>query len=574
MVLTSRVAVTALSALAFACTSEITSPGSPNSQEPSPTMTGGGSGGSAGGGTTLPPGELTPEACQGQIAPGRTPLRRLTGPEYNNTVKALLDDTSAPANKFPPPEESAGFLNNADAYTTTELHVEAYLTAAETLAASYRKTGALNLPCAADAQGCATTFIEDFGKKAFRRPLTDAEVTSYLARFNLGLNGGSFEEGLEWVVGRFLQSPHFLYRVELETEGKPAGTVVPLSDYSMASRLSYFLWSSMPDAELFAAADAHLLSTVEGVAAQATRMMASAAFAATVSSFHQQWSGWDAVYGAEKTATTTPTWDGALQADMIHESELFVQSVFDAKGTFRDLLTASHTFVNPALAQFYGITYPGAGTDFVRVDNVPHRHGILTSPAILAGHAHPNQSAPVKRGELIRKHLLCTDPPPPPANLMIKVPEVVPGSTTKERFAAHRTQASCNGCHVLLDPLGIPLENYDELGRWRDTDQGKPVDASGGLTMVASLGDQTDPALVPVNGPAELGEKLAALPEAQQCLVFNWFRYATGHTEEQADTCTLNALITRFAGSQQNLSDLLIGVASSDGFRYRVELPQ
>jgi hypothetical protein len=126
---------------------------------------------------------------------------------------------------------------------------------------------------------------------------------------------------------------------------------------------------------------------------------------------------------------------------------------------------------------------------------------------------------------------------------------------------------------VLLDPLGIPLENYDELGRWRDMDGGKPVDANGGLTAVASLGSQTDPALAPVNGPAELGDKLAALPEAQSCLVYNWFRYAMGHQEEQADTCTVTALLERFDGSQQNLNDLLIGIATSDGFRYRVELP-
>jgi hypothetical protein len=149
---------------------------------------------------------------------------------------------------------------------------------------------------------------------------------------------------------------------------------------------------------------------------------------------------------------------------------------------------------------------------------------------------------------------------------------VTPGSTTRERFEAHRTEAACNLCHVLLDPLGIPLENYDELGRYREMDGGKPVDANGGLTLVESLGNVSDPALAPVNGPAELGAKLAALPEAQDCLVLNWFRYAMGHTEEQADTCTITALLSRFEGSQQDLSDLLVGIATSDGFRYRVEL--
>jgi hypothetical protein len=566
MAFTLRVGLaTALSSLALAC-------GTQTGADPDGSTSGGGSM-SGGTGNTLPP-ELTPEACKTTVAPGRTPLRRLTMTEYNNTVEELVGDTTAPANKFPPPEESAGFLNNADAYQTGELHVEAWFNAAETLAETYRKSGALNLPCKADAATCATQFIEDFGRRAFRRPLTGTEVSSYLARFTAGMTGGTFEEGLEWVVGRMLQSPYFLYRVELESEGKPPGTVVALSDYSVATRLSYFLWGSMPDAALFAAAAAKQLATPEGVAMQTARMMASPAFESTLNSFHAQWVGWDAVFGAPKLQPTTPAWDQNLQADMIRESELFVKSIFEAKGTFKDLLSATHTFVNPSLAMLYGLPYTGTGTEFVRVDNVPHRFGLLTQPSILAGHAHPNQSAPVKRGELVREHLLCTKPPPPPASLMITLPEVVPGSTTRERFEQHRTEASCNGCHVLLDPLGIPLENYDELGRWRDMDGGKPVDARGGLTLVPSAGNVSDQALAPVNGPQELGEKLAATAEAQDCMVFNWFRYAMGHTEEQADTCTLTAVQARFKGSQANMNELIVGIATSDGFRYRVDLAQ
>lgn len=568
MAFTTRVGLaTVLASLAFGCNGETATP-TPSTPDGSNNPPGG----SGGTGGVLPP-ELTPEACKTTVAPGRTPLRRLTGTEYNNTVRDLLNDTTQPANKFPPPEESSGFLNNGDAYKTTDLHVEAWLNAAEKLATDYRTAGKLTLPCAADAQNCATQFIKDFGQKVFRRPLTDAEVASYLARFNAGLNGGSFEEGLEWVVGRFLQSPHFLYRVETETEGKPAGTVVPLSDYSIATRLSYFLWSTMPDADLFAAAAAKQLSTVEGVATQAARMMAAPGFAATLNSFHAQWVGWEHVFGTEKVTPTTPAWDSNLQVDMIEESQLFVKSIYENKGTLKNLLTDSHTFVNSRLAQFYGIPFTGTGNEFVRVDNVAHRFGLLTQPSILAGHAHPNQSAPVKRGELVRKHLLCTEPQPPPMGLVITLPEVTPDMTTRQRFEAHRTMPSCNACHVLLDPLGIPLENYDEFGRWRDMDQGKPVDATGGLTLVASLGNQTEAAMAPVNGPAELGDKLAALPEARQCMVFNWFRYAMGHTEEEADTCTLTNLFERFDTSQQNMHDLLVGIATSDGFRYRVELP-
>jgi len=247
-----------------------------------------------------------------------------------------------------------------------------------------------------------------------------------------------------------------------------------------------------------------------------------------------------------------------------------VQSVFAAGGTYTDLLTAPHTFVNPTLAQFYGLNYPGSGTDFVRVDAVPHRAGLLTQASFLAGHARPDLSSPVKRGYMLRKNLLCKEPPPPSG---ITIPPVVKreGVTARAVFEQHRAQEPCKSCHVLMDPLGLPLEHFDEFGRYRDMDQGQPVDARGGLTLVPSKGNALDPTVVPVDGAADLGRQLAALPEAQKCLVQTWFRYAAGHQEEALDGCTLNALIERFSGSGGKLDDLVVGLATSDGFRYRMD---
>lgn len=566
MAFTTRFGLAALLPLvALACSAETPAQPTPNGAAGTGGSTAIGSGG--GSGTGVAP---TGEQCKSAIFPGRTPLRRLTAAEYNNTVRDILGDTTSPGNDFPPPAEGSGFSNDADAYQTQVVDVQAWFTAAESLAAKYRTAGKLTLPCAADAAACATTFIKDTGKKLFRRPLTDAEVTSYLARFTTGSTGGSFEEGLEWVLGRMLQSPHFLYRVELESVGKPANTPVPLDDYSIATRLSYFLLASTPDAELLAAADAHQLSTPEGVAMQVTRLMKTDAFKSTLNFFHQQWAGWNEVTGASKAATITPAWTTALQDNLIHESELFVQSVFGSGGTYKDLLTATHTFVNPTLAQFYGITYPGSGTDFVRVDAVPHRAGLLTQASVLAGHARPDLSSPVKRGYMIRKSLLCTVPPPPNG---ITIPPVVKkeGVTARSVFEQHRAVEPCRSCHVLMDPLGLPLENFDEFGRYREMDQGQPVDATGGLTLIGSKGNALDPAAVPINGATDLGTQLADLPEAQKCLVQTWFRYAAGHQEDALDTCTLNALIERFGGSGGKLDDLVVGLATSDGFRYRMD---
>lgn len=573
------VSIASLALGAFACTSEVHNGmggagngvgggafGASGAAGNTASTAGAGPAGSAGDAPT------TAADCVGKpAAPGRTPLRRLTATEFNNTVRDILADTTAPGSDFPPASVGSGFSNDADAYQTQLPDVQGWLNASETLAANYRAAGKLNLSCSADAQNCASGFIKTMGKQLFRRPLSDQEVTSYMARFSAGsANGGSFEEGLEWVLGRMLMSPHFLYRIELEAVGKPQGTLVALNDYSIATRLSYFLWSSSPDSELMAAADAHQLSTVDGIKTQVKRMMGTKAFADTLSSFHSQWVQWEDVTGAEKVGTTSPAWGPSVKADMIREAELFVKSVFDAGGSFKDLLTAKYSFVNPSLAQFYGLNYPGTGTDFVRVD-IPHRAGLLTQPAILAGLAHPDQSAPVKRGLMVRSRMLCFDPPPPPMGVKIVIPPVQPGQTTKQRFAAHRTNEPCKSCHVFLDPLGLPFEHYDEFGRYRDADQGLPIDATGGFTMVKSKGMVVDPTQAPIDGADDLGAQLADLPEARQCLVQNWFRFAAGHQEENSDACTVYSLLDHFNTSGQKLDDLLVAIATSDSFRNRLE---
>jgi len=248
----------------------------------------------------------------------------------------------------------------------------------------------------------------------------------------------------------------------------------------------------------------------------------------------------------------------------LQEADLFIRDIFARGDSLTTLLTGKHSFLDAELAPFYGVQAP-AGGGFARVEAVPFRYGVLTMPAILAVLAHADQSAPVRRGKFIREQFLCTSPPDPPNNLVITVPKVTPEMTTRQRFEAHRTQATCAGCHTLMDPLAMPLEFYDEVGRHRDTDQGKPIDGRGELTMTSAV----DPS---VSTPEELGRKLAELPEVQDCVVFQWFRFASGHTEEAADGCMLDELKTRFKGSGQNLRDLLLGIATSDAFRNRIDM--
>jgi len=537
--------------------------------------TSGGSSGSASGSTS---GVVMTTSCTptSPIA-GRTPLRRLIPPEYGNSVRDLFNDTKGTitgnATAGFPNEvvTTSGFLNNADAYQTQLGNIQAWMTAAETIAANAHKSGFFDLPCAtSDPQTCATNFIKTFGLKVFRRPLTGDEVTSYYSRFTLGSTqtGATFQDGLEWVVGRMLQSPKFLYRIELDASTAPSGQKVVLNGYSIATRLSYLLWQSTPDDTLLSAAGAGQLDQPAGISGQVDRMMKDDRFHQTLTSFDDQWIGFAQVVGQEKSNTISPAWNASLQGDLRTEADLFVREVYDNGGTLKDLLTGQYSYVSPALATFYGTAYPGpsGSTSFVRVASLPHRYGLLTLPAILATQAHADRTAPVLRGKLVRNQILCQSVPDPPPNVNTQVTPPMPGQTTRQFFEAHRSQPSCASCHTLLDPLGMPFENYDEFGRWRDMDEGLPVDPTGQLTGVS---DAKDPA---ITGPQNYGQQLADLGETHGCMVKEWYQYAMGHNADTmgTDACPMQELQTKFQASGENLRQLIVDVATSDGFRYRV----
>jgi hypothetical protein len=520
----------------------------------------------------------TKEQCDGAgVFPGRTPLRRLALNEYDSSIADLLGvdvfvDGKAPSLGLVIDTSAGGFLNNADVTTTSDLHVENFYNTALALAESARVKGKFALPCAAMGAVCAEQFVRDFGLRAFRRPLSQDEVTSYTARFAAGSMGATFEEGLEWVVGRMLQSPHFLYRVELETSGAGPGVVKPLSGYSIATRLSYFLWQTTPDAMLLSAAADGTLDTKEGVAAMVEKMIQTDRFEATLRSFHDQWLDVRSVAEKSKEATIDPPWDSNLKLDLIEEIERFSREVYESGGSFTELMTANWSFLTPRLAAHYGAVHPNpaAAEEWARVE-VPHRHGLLTMAGFTASHSSANQSNVAKRGAWLRNQLLCTEIGAPPVNPTngepIVAPPKVPGETTAERFKKHSSDPACFGCHTLIDPLGLPFEYYDEFGRYRDMDEGQPVSAPGEFTGTSAAG-------TPFEGPEAFATGFAKLPEAQSCIVSNWFRYGMGRTEAASggDRCTMTRQLKRFSASGQNLKDLIVGLATSDAFRFRMEV--
>ncbi len=496
-------------------------------------------------------------------SPGASPLRRLTAFEYDNTVADLLGDTSRPGRGFPA-QGGSGFDNNADVGSVTRIAAEKYMQAAEQLSAAAIADvpGLLGCDPSTDETACVRGWVEDFGLRAWRRPLEASEVDDMMALYDGTRAARTVADGVEVVLQAFLESPFFLYRVEFgAAEAGP--DAVRLDDWEMATRLSYFLWGSMPDDELFAAAAAGELRTAEQVEAQAERMLDDPRTHRMALHFYEQWLGFGQLALVSKDPGAFPEWDTDIGALQQREAEAFVEHVLwedDAK--LSTLLTAPYTFVDADLAEFYGIEGP-QGSQFERATGSHIEHaGILTQGGILTVFAKANQTSPVARGLFVRQQLLCTPPPPPPDDVDIRPPEVDPNATTRERYSMHRLDPACAGCHELMDPLGFAMEHFDGVGRWRDTENDKPIDATGKL-LASDVDGEFD-------GAAELAAMLAESDMVRACVTRNWFRYAYGRAESKDnDACALAQLDEAFAASEYDLEALLVALTQTDAFLYR-----
>ncbi len=499
-------------------------------------------------------------------------MRRLTRFEYNNTVRDLLGDTTRPADAFPPEEIGNGFGNDANALSVSRLLAEQYVTAAKGIAERFvadtaRYTATLGCDPAAGENACAETFIEGFGASAYRRPLGPAEKAHLVALYGqvraLSLD---FKTAIGAVIQACLQAPAFLYRVEFGTAAAGSTTVLKIDDFEMASRLSYFLWGTLPDAALLTAARAKQLGTPAEVRAQAERMLGDARARDVVRYFHETLFGLAGVERISKNPQQFPEFTVQIPGLLKQETERFLDYViWEGAGDVKTLLTANYSFMNAELAGYYGVSgRPNAprGSSFERIDLEPSRSaGFLTQAGLLASLTPGTQTNPVLRGLFVRKNLLCNPPPPPPPALMVKEPSPDPTLTTRERFKAHSADPSCYACHRMLDPVGFTFEHYDAVGRWRDTDNGKPIDATGEIIETDVAG--------PVANAVELAGKLAQSHEVEQCMVRNWLTYSYGRGETADDACTRASLELAFAQSGGRIKDLLVALTQTDAFLYR-----
>ena len=506
-----------------------------------------------------------------------TPIRRLTRFEYNNTVRDLLGDTTSPANVLPPEEEVHGFDNQAAALTVSELLAEQYLKVAEGV--SERATADLSVllpscdPAAMGDDACSAEFIESLATRAFRRPVTAEERARLQSLFDLALadpDMGTFRDGAALVIQAVLQSPHFLYRPEFGGATPVNADVVPLDSWEIATKLSYMLWNTMPDEELFAAAEAGELATKEQISAQAQRMLLDEKAGDAVRNFHRQWLRLVHLDTVSKDTTVYPSYNDGVRDLWKEEIERFIEHVvLTDDGSLRTLLTAPYSFANAELAGFYGASVVGAAPqteDFEQVAMDPVRHaGLLTQGALMGVHAEGNQSSPVFRGKFVREQLLCQTLPLPPADLVITPPDLDPTKTTREQYEEIGANPDCAGCHSLMNPIGFGFENFDGVGLWRDTQNGKPIDASGEINSTESLNG-------PFLGPVELANKLASSEEVATCVSSQWFRFSYNRTVTSADSeegCGLDLANQAFADSGYNLRELIVALTQTDTFRHR-----
>ncbi|MES1188046.1 MAG: DUF1592 domain-containing protein [Myxococcales bacterium] len=555
-----RLAFTALT-LCVACNGELLDSGSSADVAGAPGLTSGAGAASGGTGTT-PAGDTPPDCAKTEV--GKSPLRRLTREQYDNSIRDLLAIEGHPSLGLAADEKLAAFFSNSIS-PVSRLSVEQYRDSAEELAAAAVKAQLASLTGCSGAEqnaACAERFVQSFGRRAFRRPLSAEEAARYRGLFDANATRG-FGEAIRVVLQTLLQSPNFVYHLELLPAQAGEGVTL-LSGYEVASRLSFALWNTLPDSDLLDAAGAGQLDTKEGLRAQAERLLESDRAKDALASFHVQWLGLDALLDTNKDAQLFPQFTDQLKAAMRDETVSFADFVIRrGDGRLQTLLSAPFTVASAGadLLKLYGATGSAAADGTVQLDP-SQRAGLLTQGAFLSAHSHPNQTSPVHRGLAVRKNLLCTDLPDPPANVNNNPPAPDANATTRQRFEQHRTDPTCAGCHQLLDPIGVGFENYDAIGGYRSAENGLPIDANGELLNAGNASGT-------FSGAVELAKKLASSPEVRACVQKQWFRFSLGRFEGPEDACTLQRLAADFEASDFDVKTLLLSLVTSDAFRYQ-----
>ncbi|HTV23822.1 MAG TPA: DUF1592 domain-containing protein [Polyangiaceae bacterium] len=499
-------------------------------------------------------------------------FRRLTLDEYDRSVRDLLGFDPGPLSSNFPEElpTLGGYFARGDLRVTDRLIVELQNAAGRLAerAVTQPEVYASLAPCAAEGAACRDRFLTAFGLRAYRRPLTEAELARYQALFDAAGavvgSGDAFRDGVQLSLEAMLDSPHFLYHVE-RGSGERDDEGERISGYEAASRLSYMLWGSMPDATLLAAAESGELSTGQGIAAHARRLVDDPKVAIRVSDYHSRWLQLGALADGGKDAASFPEYSSELVSSMRAETDRFIREATLAEGgSLEALLTAPYTFVDARLAALYGIEGE-FGDELTRVELAPDvpRAGLLTQAAFLTGHSSTDdRTSPILRGVFVLRRLLCQDIPDPPPNAQSTEPppSATPIVTTRDFFTWKTSMAECQGCHTQINPVGFAFEDFDAIGRHRSEEGGAAIDAKGVLNLAGTA--------LAFEGGKELAAQIASRPEAQACYAQNWLRYLWGRADTRADLRTLATITQKLGGADYGVRELLLDVSASAAFSH------
>jgi hypothetical protein len=544
-----------------------------------PPGAGGGSAAGAGMGSSgmagAPPGTGGTGGVMAPLEPvnlGALVVRRLSRVEYDNTVRDLVG-TSVRLPSDLADDLGAEFDTVGSALSLSPKYVRGYEETARAIMDDLFKGDPARLAaivsCDVESAGasCADTVVRSFARRAFRRPVTDEEVQSLLTPLNVAATlGASPSDGLKSALTAVLMSPFFIFKLEIDPD--PASTLPRrLTPHELATRLSYALWSTMPDEPLSAAADAGTLATDEEVGAQVQRMLADPRARTLTSEFVGQWLGYRELETHEVEPTAYPEFSPEIALSMKAEAQAFFNDFLSNGQPVGNMFQARFTFLDATLAEHYGIARPTSvpDGDFVRVDtsSVP-RAGLLTLGAFLTKTSYPARTSPVRRGDYVFSRLLCEHVEPPPPGVE-GLPPPNEGESMRALMERHRADPACAGCHAVMDPIGFGLENYDGVGAYRTTDNGAPVDATGILPDGTAF-----------DGGLELSAILAADPRFQRCVTEKFMTFAIGRLLDRhspLDASWIDYLSHEALARNGSFDGIIRTVVSSEAFRSRQPAP-
>lgn len=501
------------------------------------------------------------------LEPEPAHLRRLLTRQYLNSVTDLLGEAAALAAELP--YDTA--LNGFDSIAAAQLAlgddaVQKYESSAMAVAAAAmgdeaKIEGYLGCsPTGADDIDCHRSFVKNFGRLAFRRTLIDEEVEAYTKVAQLASTEyGDFYAGVEWAIAGLIQSPNFLYQVEVGEAIDGADHARRLSSLEVATRLSFFLLDTTPSAELLDAAESGKLDDKEGIAEVARELIDGSDRArAAVNNFYSEVFGLRELDSEVKDSELYPGFTPALVAAMKQETLALIDDlVWERNSDFREVLSADYTFVNAELAAFYGMEAP-EGEGFVKVDLPAEqgRAGLLGQASVLSLFSHISLTSPTLRGKFVRERILCESIPAPPNDVDFELPSDEEAKTMREKLAMHQENPSCAGCHVLMDGIGLSMEHFDAVGAYREKDNGEDLDVSGEIEAGK------------FEGVAELGSLLAKQERVASCFVRNFYRQATAHVEQKGEAPAIEELVGKFDEGGYRVQDLLVALVASDAFRF------